>query len=129
MKEIKGEASVTIRKQKQIFLFDVECEIYFEAYKVSDPNTKCKGKVKVHEVNQDDDELNLEITQEKPGDFVAQTKKVIANQMSEKMLKTILSLSGAMREKDSDEIKVKMDKINRENAKKAVEEAKEKTGE
>lgn len=40
-----------------------------------------------------------------------------------------MSLSGAMREKDSSEIKVKMDKINRENAKKAVEEAKEKTGE
>ena len=31
MKTIEGEASVTIRKQKQIFLFEFELEIYFEA--------------------------------------------------------------------------------------------------
>lgn len=128
MKEIKGEASVTIRKQKQIFLFDVECEIYFEACKVSDPNVNCKGKVQIHEVNQDDDELSIDITQEKPGDFVTQTKKVIRDQLSELALKTILSLSGAMKTRDGSEQKVKMDQQNRENAKKAVEEAKEKTG-
>lgn len=51
IKELKGEASITIRKQKQIFLFDFEAEIYFEAYKISDPNVKCKGKVKTNEIN------------------------------------------------------------------------------
>ena len=62
IKEIEGTASVTIRKQKQIFLYDFETEIYFKAHKVSDPSQECKGKVKVHEFNQDDDEINLDIT-------------------------------------------------------------------
>merc|ERR1712070_765766 len=31
VKTIEGTASVTIRKQKQIFLFDLEIELYFSA--------------------------------------------------------------------------------------------------
>ena len=45
------------------------------------------------------------------------------------VLETIMSLNQAMREKDSDENKIKMDKMKREEAKKAVQEANEKTGE
>ena len=37
-------------------------EIYFEAFKVDEPKTKCKGKIKVLEFNQDDDEISIEIT-------------------------------------------------------------------
>jgi hypothetical protein len=58
-------------------LYDFSAEIYWEAYKISDPNISCKGKVKVHEFNQDDDEVGLEVTQDKPGDFVASVKKTI----------------------------------------------------
>ena len=61
VKEVEGQASVTIRKQKQIFLYDFEMEVYFEAKKVSDPSESCKGRVKMHELNQDDDEINLDI--------------------------------------------------------------------
>lgn len=129
IKELKGEASITIRKQKQIFLFDIEGEIYFEACKISDPNVNCKGKVKFMEVNQDDDEITLEVTQEKPGDFVAAVRRLIQNDMQDITLNTIMGLSKAMREKDSDENKVKMDNAKREEAKKAVEEAKTQTGE
>lgn len=49
--------------------------------------------------------------------------------MSDLLLKTIKGLNQAMRDKDADEIKLKQDQMNREQAKKAVEEAKEKTGE
>jgi len=59
VKSIEGEASVTIRKQKQIFLFDFELEIYFDAKR--EDGEECKGRVKVHEFNQDDDEVSLEI--------------------------------------------------------------------
>jgi len=107
IKTIEGEASVTIRKQKQIFLFEFELEIYFDAVSTTDPSTKCKGKMKVHEFNQDDDELSLEVTQEKPGDFVSAVKKILNNEMSEHLLKTVMSLGKAMREKDADENKLK----------------------
>lgn len=51
VKTIEGQASVTIRKQKQIFLFDFEMELYFDAKSVSDPSTECKGTLKFHEFN------------------------------------------------------------------------------
>jgi activator of HSP90 ATPase len=51
IKTIEGEASVTIRKQKQIFLYEFELELYFDACKVTDTASKCKGKMKVHEFN------------------------------------------------------------------------------
>lgn len=49
--------------------------------------------------------------------------------MSEKIVQTFSALGKAMRTKDADEIKLKRDALEREQAKKATEEAKEKTGE
>ena len=43
----------------------------------TDPNTKCKGKMKAHEFNQDDDELSLDITLEKQSDFNSAVKKIL----------------------------------------------------
>jgi activator of HSP90 ATPase len=128
IKTIEGEASITIRKQKQIFLFEFELELYFDAVKTTDPDTKCKGKVKVHEFNQDDDELVLDVTQEKDEPFVLEVKKILNNEMNELLLKTVMSLGKAMRARDVDENKLKKDQMDRENAKKAVEEAKATTG-
>ena len=44
-------------------------------------------------------------------------------------MNTIKGLNQALREKDADEIKLKQDLINRQKAKKAIEEANEKTSE
>lgn len=49
------------------------------------------------ELNQDDDEINLEITQETQSDFVSQVKKIINNQLAEELLKTFRGLAEAMR--------------------------------
>ena len=57
-------------------------ELYFDAKRESDPSTECKGTIKIHEFNQEDDELTIEITQEKDSDFVAKTKKIINNELS-----------------------------------------------
>lgn len=129
VKSIEGAASVTIRKQKQIFLYDFEIEVYFDAKNVNDEAINCKGKIKFHEFNQDDDELAADITCEQATDFAAAVKKILNKEITEAAMKTIHSLGKAMREKDADEIKVKQDQMAREEAKKKVEEAKEKTGE
>ena len=107
VKEITGEASITIRKQKQIFLYDFEIELYFDAKKIGDEETNCKGKIKFHEFNQDDDELTGEITCEKQSDFISQVKKILNNEMVEMTMKCIHSVAKAMREKDTDETKIK----------------------
>lgn len=51
IKSIEGSASITIRKQKQIFLFDFKLDIYFDAVHLSEPDTKAMGRVTVDEFN------------------------------------------------------------------------------
>lgn len=51
MKSIEGSASITIRKQKQIFLFDYKLDIYFDAVHLNDSETKAMGRVTVDEFN------------------------------------------------------------------------------
>ena len=59
VKTLTGSASVTIRKQKQIFMFEFEGELYWKAKstKPGDERTVCQGKLKLFEFNQEDDEL------------------------------------------------------------------------
>jgi hypothetical protein len=95
--------------------------------KIGDPSQKCKGKVKVHEFNQDDDELSIEITQESPASFVDEVKKILKGDMNDLLLKTIMGLNQAMRDKDVDEVKIIKNKMEREQNLKMVEEAKTKT--
>jgi hypothetical protein len=51
MKSIDGHASITIRKQKQIFLYEFTVEIYFEAIPSDDVENKVLGKIKINEFN------------------------------------------------------------------------------
>ena len=104
--------------------------MYFDCHSVQDPKIKCSGKIKFHEINQDDDEedFNGVITCESSLDLAGRAKKILSNELREQAFKTIQGLTKAMRERDSDEVKVKKDALEREQAKKAVEESKENTG-
>ena len=71
IKELKGSANVSIRKGKQIFMYEFEGELYWRAKntKVGDEwkEQTCKGKLKFFEFNHEDDEINVEVTCEQPG--------------------------------------------------------------
>lgn len=82
-------------------------EIYFKANKVSDPTQECKGRVKIHDFNQDDDELAIDITQEQQSELVSQVKKILNNEMCELVITTMKELMTAMKDKDSNEAKMK----------------------
>lgn len=71
VKSINGNASITIRKQKQIFLYEYTIEMYFDSKHKTDEETKCMGTIKIHEFNQDDDDIDITVTCEKPTEFVA----------------------------------------------------------
>ena len=71
MKSIEGHASVTIRKQNQLFLYDFEMEIYYicvrdyqDKFEAEDEKS-VKGTFKVHEFNQDNE---LKICMDKKAD-------------------------------------------------------------
>jgi len=84
VKDVRGTASISVRKQKQICLFEFEIEFYFEASRGEEE--QCKGTIQVHEFNQDDDDVDITVTCEKPGEFVAGVKKVLVNDMKAPIL-------------------------------------------
>ena len=49
VKKLEGTASVTIRKQKQIFMYEFEGELYFKAHSLSDDRTSMMGRLILHE--------------------------------------------------------------------------------
>lgn len=51
MKKLEGSASITIRKQKQIFLYEFTIEVYFKAEHKSESETNTMGTIKIHEFN------------------------------------------------------------------------------
>ena len=81
IKELKGAASVTIRKQKQIFMYEFEGEVYWKAIctKDNDDRSQCQGKLKVHEFNQEDDEddFSTDVTCEKSNPWVDGVKTAV----------------------------------------------------
>lgn len=51
IKKIEGDASVTIRKKKQLFLFNFEIEVGFSAVAMHDKSVCCEGTIKILEFN------------------------------------------------------------------------------
>jgi activator of HSP90 ATPase len=51
VKSIEGSASITIRKQKQIFLFEFKLDVYFDAVNQANTEEKAMGRVVVLEFN------------------------------------------------------------------------------
>ena len=56
--------------------------MYFDAKNINDESINCKGRVKFHEFNQDDDELSSEITCEQSTDFALGVKKILKNEIN-----------------------------------------------
>ena len=110
IKSIEGHASITIRKQKQIFLYEFKLEIYFEAI----PNTdigeeKAMGRVLVDEFNQDDDDLNVDVVCERPSEFVSQVRQVLKTKIKSEILRVVNELKTELRRIDANEEKIRKD--------------------
>jgi activator of HSP90 ATPase len=110
VKTLTGSANVTIRKGKQLFMFEFESELYFKAKHISDGVQECSGKIKLFEFNQEDDELNGEVTCEKPGTWCDNVRRAIRKEVMAALLVEIMKLPAAMKARDVDENKLKADK-------------------
>ena len=77
LKTIKGSAQVTIRKQKSIFLFEYDLDIYFRAVSEGEDKEEAKGLIHLKELNQDDEEFEVTCTCENPSDFATLVRKAI----------------------------------------------------
>ena len=109
VKSIDGSASITIRKQKQIFLFDYKLDIYFDAVDLKEPETKALGRVTVEEFNQDDDDIDVDVVCEKKEEFVYQVKNVLKTQVKKEILRVVNELKEELRKIDANEEKLRRD--------------------
>lgn len=79
---LKGEAGISVRKQKQIHVFNYEAELKFKATKTENNDVWTEGKIKIHQFFQDDEELEFTITIDKtseqgPAEFPEKVKNSI----------------------------------------------------
>ena len=125
VKELKGTCNITIRKQKQLFLYEFELDIYFEA---SRGDEECKGRVQVHEFNQNDDEYDIVVICDQEKDLVPIVKRDINKNFNTVMNKICTQFMAELKQKDADEQKVAEDKARREAAAKEMEQAQTTTG-
>jgi activator of HSP90 ATPase len=92
VKSIEGSASITIRKQKQIFLFEFKMELYFDSVdKTGEEEEKRLGRLLVDEFNQDDldGDIDFSMVCEKPGEFTARTRRALVTEVKREVLRVI----------------------------------------
>lgn len=130
IKSIEGSCSITIRKQKQIFLYDFKLDIYFDAVPKEDiGEEKAMGRVLIDEFNQDDDDLPFDIVCERPTEYVNQVKKVLKTKINAEILRVVNELKSELKQIDANEEKIRKDQQDREKAASDFEEAKKNAGE
>jgi activator of HSP90 ATPase len=124
MKSIEGSASITIRKSKQIFLFDFTIEIYFDAYREGHKDDNIMGRVILHEFNQDDDDIDIGYVCEKKSDLADHVRqKLTGPLLKTEILKAVKELKQELSSIDASEEKIKRDKFEREQAEKGYKDA------
>lgn len=66
-------------------MYEYTVEIYFSALKAKDEESKVMGKIKLVEINQDEEDVDIEITCEKPGELAQIVKKILLKEMKEQV--------------------------------------------
>ncbi len=88
------------------------------------------GRLIVEEFNQDDadDDIDVSVVSEIPGDFTNRSKKVLTTQVKKEVLCVIGELRNELKKIDANEEKLARDKFEREQAPKSYQEAHEQKG-
>lgn len=116
---MEGSCSITIRKQKQIFLFEFKLEVYFDSVDtLGVEEEKRMGRLLVEEFNQDDidGDIDFAVVCEKPGEFTNRTRRALQSEVKTEVLRVIGELRGVLQQIDANEEKIRRDAIEREQA-------------
>ena len=106
-------------------MFEYEGELYWRAKctKAHDTHSTCQGKIKMHEFNQEDDELQVEVTCGKEGSWADGVRRAVQNQVSEALLAEALTLKAALVAHDMDEQRLAVARAEEAKAAEAYQEA------
>ena len=81
------------------------------------------GRVQVEEFNQDDDDIDVSVVCEKPGEFTAVVKKFLVSEVKKEIIRVVTELKTELKKIDANEEKLQRDKLEREQASREYEEA------
>ena len=111
-------------------MFEFEGELYWRAKctKPNDPHSTCQGKIKFHEFNQEDDELQTDVTCGQEGDWADNVRRAVQSEVSRTILSQALTLVGALKTKDIDEERLARARAEEAAAAQAYQEAQEQSG-
>lgn len=87
-------------------MFNFEGEFYFKATCLTDSSQTMKGRIKVHEFNQEDNEVEIEPFSEMPGNWANKVRKVIKLDVPRLIFQEVKGLVPEMKKKDMDDSKV-----------------------
>lgn len=75
-------------------MFEFEGELYWKSKctKANDTHSTCQGKIKIYEFNQEDDELQVDVTCGGEGNWADGVKRAVKTEVSEAILAQALTL-------------------------------------
>ena len=111
-------------------MFEYEGEVYWRAKctKANDTHSTCQGKIKMHEFNQEDDELSVDVTCGTDGNWADGVRQAVRTKVAECILEQALTLVPALKAKDIDEERLAKARAEEAAASEAYQEAYEQTG-
>lgn len=114
IKEIKGSATISIRKKKQVYLYDFEIEGEWKAAE-REGDQEATGEFRIQEFFQDDDpeDVQLHVTAEKSDEYHEEARRVVAAKFKPEISKILQNFHDLMKQIDADEAKVRIDAENR----------------
>ena len=108
--EIKGSANISIRKKKQVLIYEFEVECEWEAHE-REGDEEAKGKLKILEFYQDDDpdDVQIEVTADKTDEYHESARQQVQNTIRARIIKVVEGLKELMFKVDADEKKLRAD--------------------
>lgn len=110
VKEVKGSAVISIRKKKQVYIYEFEIKCEWEAHE-KEGDSEAKGEFTIKEFYQDDDpeDIELEITAEKSDEYHNECRSQIQSKMKPRIVEICESFKELIQKIDADEKKIRED--------------------
>ncbi|EGR33359.1 hypothetical protein IMG5_055010 [Ichthyophthirius multifiliis] len=126
IKSITGDAEINVRKGKQILCYDFNIEVEFIG---QNQEEECEGYYKVHGINPDDDDFEVDhITLNSKNKCGEMTKKILLKKLKGELTKVLKDLPKKIAQYENDPEKIKQNELLRQQNLQATQKARQEKG-
>lgn len=110
VKEVKGSATISIRKKKQVYIYEFEIEGEWEAHE-KEGDEEAKGTFKIREFYQDDDpeDIEVDVTAEKSDEYHDAARSQFSSKVKPQIARVLGEFKELIQKIDADEKKIRED--------------------